>query len=51
MYGALWRVLPGPRWLKAAEALVLLLAVVWVLFEYVFPVVADSLPFNDNTVG
>ncbi|MBR7742553.1 hypothetical protein KC207_04530 [Phycicoccus sp. BSK3Z-2] len=51
MYAALWRALPGPAWFKAIEALVLLAAVVVVLFQWVFPAVADSLPFNDNTVG
>lgn len=51
MYAALWRLLPGPRWLKALEVLVLLLLVVWVLFEWVFPVVSPLLPFTDNTVG
>ncbi|PKW26905.1 hypothetical protein [Phycicoccus duodecadis] len=51
MYAALWRALPGPRWLKALECLVLLAVVVAVLFQWVFPVVAELLPFNENTVG
>ena len=51
MYAALWRLLPGPRWLKAVEALVLVALVVAVLFQWVFPAVAPVLPFNDNTVG
>ena len=51
MYAALWRILPGPRWLKAVECLVLLLLVVWVLFTFVFPAVSPYLPFTDNTVG
>jgi hypothetical protein len=51
MYGALWRVLPGPVWVKAIQCLVLLVVVVAVLFQWVFPAVADLLPFNDNTVG
>ena len=51
MYAALWRALPGPRWLKAVEALVLLVLVVAVLFQWVFPAVSPLLPFNDNTVG
>ena len=51
MYSALWRVLPGPVWLKGLEALVLLVLVVAVLFQWVFPAVADLVPFNDNTVG
>jgi hypothetical protein len=51
VYGALWRILPGPGWLKAVECLVLLLLVVWVLFTWVFPAVSPYLPFTDNTVG
>jgi hypothetical protein len=51
MYAALWRALPGPRWLKAVECLVLLAVVVAVLFRWGFPALAPLLPFNDNTVG
>lgn len=51
MYPALWRLLPGPRWMKALQCLVLLLVLVWVLFTWVFPAVGPSLPFSDNTVG
>lgn len=50
MYGAIWRILPGPAWLKAIEALVLILAVVAVLFLWVFPTVAPLLPFDQQTV-
>ncbi len=50
MYAALWRVLPGPRWVKVVQCLVLLLAVVAVCFVWLFPAVAPYMPFNDNTV-
>ncbi|CAL8968491.1 hypothetical protein PROP_00303 [Propionicimonas sp. T2.31MG-18] len=50
-YGLLWRLLPGPRALKVVEAAILLLAVVAVLFTWVFPLVAPYMPFNDTTVG
>lgn len=50
MYAALWRVLPGPRWVKAVQCLVLLLMVVAVCFVWLFPAVAPYMPFNDNTV-
>jgi hypothetical protein len=50
IYGAIWRALPGPKALKALQALVLLALVVAVLFLWVFPVVAPHMPFNDNTV-
>lgn len=32
MYGALWRVLPGPAWLRVILMLVLAAAVVFALF-------------------
>ncbi|MFP7697362.1 hypothetical protein [Trueperella sp. LYQ143] len=51
MYAALWRILPGPRWLKAIEALILILAVVYVLFEFVFPWVMENTKLVDNTIG
>ncbi|NHA69354.1 hypothetical protein [Phycicoccus flavus] len=51
MYAALWRALPGPRWARAVQCLVLAALVVVVLFQWVFPAVAPLLPFNDNTVG
>lgn len=50
MYGALWRAMPGPAWLKAIIFLMLAVAVVYLLFEYVFPWVATLLPEPDNTV-
>jgi hypothetical protein len=50
-YGLIWRLLPGPTALKVVEALVLLLAVVAVLFIWVFPQVAPYMPFNETTVG
>ena len=51
MYAALWRLLPGPAWVRALECLVLLVLLIWVLFTWVFPAISPSLPFTDNTVG
>ncbi|MGO1714245.1 MAG: hypothetical protein ACTHYS_04095 [Ancrocorticia populi] len=51
MYGLIWRALPGPKWLKFIEALILILVIVGVLFEVVFPWVAANIPAFDNTVG
>ncbi len=51
MYGLLWRILPGPTWLKAMQAVVLALAVVAILFTWVFPALAPLMPFNETTVG
>lgn len=50
MYGWLWRVLPGPVWLRLMLALTLLAAVLVILFLWVFPALAPYIPFNDNTV-
>ena len=51
MYGWVWRHLPGPTVLRAVLALALVVAVVAVLFLWVFPLAAPLVPFNDNTVG
>lgn len=51
MYGWIWRSLPGPVAVKVLLALLLVVAVVAVLFVWVFPAVAPYLPFNDGTVG
>jgi hypothetical protein len=37
MYGAIWRVLPGPVWLRLILALLLAAAAVYALFTWVFP--------------
>ena len=50
-YGLIWRLLPGPKALKVLEALVLVVAVVAVLFVWVFPHIAPYMPFNETTVG
>lgn len=47
MYGALWRVLPGPWWLRLLLLLILIAAVVFALFTWVFPIVDGILnPIN-----
>ena len=51
MYAAVWRVLPGPRWARVLQCLLLLLVVVAVCFQWVFPAISPHLPFTDNTVG
>ncbi|AJE41579.1 membrane protein [Streptomyces nodosus] len=50
MYGWIWRHLPGNAWVRALTSVVLVLAVVYVLFQYVFPWAEPLLPFNDVTV-
>lgn len=50
MYAALWRALPGPGALKALLLMALLVAVVFVCFEWLFPLVASWLPYDETTV-
>jgi hypothetical protein len=51
MYSWIWRHLPGPRGVKAVEALLLLTAVLALLMFVVFPWLEPRLPFNDVTTG
>lgn len=51
MYGALWRALPGPWWVRLFLLLVMAAAVVWVCFEWAFPWLSEYLQLNENTVG
>lgn len=51
MYAALWRALPGGTGARVGQLLLLLLVVVAVLFQWVFPLVADWLAVDDATVG
>jgi hypothetical protein len=50
VYAWIWRHLPGGRGQRAAEAVLLVLAVVALLLFVVFPWVEPRLPFNDVTV-
>jgi hypothetical protein len=50
MYAELWQRLPGPSLVRALVALALILAVVAVLFLWVFPWAEQHLPFLDVTI-
>jgi len=50
MYAALWRALPGPVALKALLLVALLAAVIVVCFQWLFPLVATWLPYDETTV-
>lgn len=50
MYGALWRVLPGPAWLRIILLLVLLAIVLFALVEWVFPWLNTFINVNAVTV-
>lgn len=51
MYAALWRVLPGPAWVRVIVLLVLAAAALAALVTWVFPWAADTLLPQDVTVG
>lgn len=51
MYAALWRVLPGPAWVRLLILLALLAAVLYGLFWYVFPWVAQFITPQESTIG
>ena len=52
VYGALWRILPGPAWIRVILLLVLVAAVIFALFSWVFPG-ADAIlnPINVTVEG
>jgi hypothetical protein len=50
MYSALWRVLPGPMWLKIVVLVVLAIAVLAVCVECIFPWIAESFIQQESTV-
>jgi len=50
MYGLFWRILPGPAWFRAIIALAIALVAIYACFKWVYPVLADWMPFNDGTV-
>lgn len=50
MYAALWRVLPGPWWVRVLILLIALAAVCYGLFFYVFPWVGPIIDPQDVTV-
>ncbi|GAA0964436.1 hypothetical protein [Frigoribacterium faeni] len=50
MYAGLWRILPGPWWVRLVILLVLVAAVLFALVEWVFPLVNEFIPAPDVTV-
>lgn len=50
MYAAIWRITPGPPWLKVLILFAIFLAVVGALFYWVFPAIAPYLPINQVSV-
>jgi hypothetical protein len=50
MYGALWRVLPGPWWVRVLILLIAAAAILTALVYWVFPVVDQMVAPQDVTV-
>lgn len=50
MYAALWRVLPGPWWVRLLILLILAAAVLTALVLWVFPVIDQMVAPQDVTV-
>jgi hypothetical protein len=50
MYGALWRVLPGPWWVRLLILLIAAAAILTALVYWVFPVVDQMVAPQDVTV-
>lgn len=51
MYAALWRILPGPAWLRLIILLALAAAAVYGLFFYVFPWASQFIVPQESTIG
>jgi hypothetical protein len=51
MYGALWRILPGPVWVRILILMVLAVAVLFALVTWVFPWVDSLLGPQEGTVN
>ncbi len=47
----LWNALPGPTWARIVTLLLASVAIVWVLFEVVFPWVSVTFEIQDQSVG
>lgn len=45
-----WRLLPGPAWLKALEAALLVAAIVAALFTWVYPWFSVTFDIQDQNV-
>jgi hypothetical protein len=51
MYAALWRLLPGPLWVRIVTAIVMVAAVLAALVVWVFPLVNELFVPPEVTVG
>lgn len=50
MYGALWRLLPGPVWFRIILLLILIAVTLWALVTWVFPWVETIVDNQEVTI-
>ena len=51
MYGALWRILPGPVWWRIVQLIILVTVVLFLLVAFVFPWLNGWINVNEVTVN
>jgi hypothetical protein len=51
MYGALWRIMPGPLWLRIILIVIFFIALLAALVFLLFPWLNTFVNVNDVTVG
>lgn len=51
MYEMIWNSMPGPTWFKATLAVIVVVALVFLLLEVVFPWLGPIMPFGESAVG
>lgn len=51
MYAWIFSILPGPKWLRIIEVMIVILAVVAALFQWGFPWVVATFHLSENTVS
>ena len=51
MYRSLWKVLPGPRLVKAIPVTIIVVGIIAILFGFVFPWIAETFLIEESTIG
>lgn len=51
VYAWIFSILPGPKWLRVIETMIVILAVVAALFQWGFPWAVEAFHLSENTVS